>query len=433
MKVKLLKSTPDINTLAAILSCRSSKSSYEILRELKKLNEKDLEKRKKLVFQKSLGKAHGAVGDKSFFDFSISEIPRLATLFLCLPEYLGHLQQSLRVVEVSEGNFYIPEIVKGSSEFNELLRDSSNFYHKMVNSGVPREDARYILPLFTLTNIDTHSNARELSHLLLMSKDEFVPEVIKGLIKEIFRQLEPYYIFEDMGYNFQQVSFFPSARLFYSDKGFINNFIWKTNEPVLMGSCNASLLDRDLLKEVILEENESAISILKHVHFEFVIPMSLASFHQAIRQRTWNHSVQSIFSAANLGKIMIPPKVKKMGFQSEFKEIFFKLMNFYWEYNETLKKDIIGIVPHALMISDFVHINAWNAIHGIGIRTCPKAQWEIRKKAWEMAEIIKSVCPLFGEWLGPRCLSYGNCPEGERCKLFKIMLEKRKNIEKSPF
>ncbi len=431
MKVKLLKSTADINTLAAILSCRSSKSSYEILTELKKLSKKDLEKREKSVFQKSLGRAHGAVGDKSFFDFSISEIPRLATLFLCLPEYLDHLQQSLRVVEVSEGNFYTPARLSKNSEFNELLRDSSNFYHKMVNSGVPREDARYILPLFTLTNISTHGNVREFSHLLLMSQDEFVPEVIKDLIKEIFRQLKSQ-LFEDMGYNFQRMSFFPSARLFYSDKGFVlNDFISRTNKPLLLGSSNASFLTRDLLKKAILEENEGAISILKHVHFEFSVPMSLASFHQAIRQRTWNHSVQSIFSAADSRnvKIMIPPKVEEMGFQLEFEKNFFKLMSFYWKAKKEIpKKEIIGIVPHALMISDFVHINAWNAIHGIGIRTCPKAQWEIRKKAWEMVAIINSICPALGNWLGPRCLSYGDCPEGKECIFFKAMLKKRESL-----
>ena len=45
--------------------------------------------------------------------------------------------------------------------------------------------------------------------------------------------------------------------------------------------------------------------------------MSLNAFHQAIRQRTWNQSVQSIYDALKRNEIVVPPKVRVAGLEEK--------------------------------------------------------------------------------------------------------------------
>ena len=86
------------------------------------------------------------------------------------------------------------------------------------------------------------------------------------------------------------------------------------------------------------------------------------------------------------------------------------------------RSEAIGVVPHSLMVYDWIHVNGWNAIHAIGKRTCEKAQLEIRHIAWAMAKYIKTAMPIFEGFVEPQCVTYGKCPEKDPCDY----LEKRK-------
>ena len=59
------------------------------------------------------------------------------------------------------------------------------------------------------------------------------------------------------------------------------------------------------------------------------------------------------------------------------------------------------------------------------IRTCARAQWEIRELANKMLEICKKVSPLIFEDAGPSCVRDGFCREQRSCgrapKLEKVL------------
>jgi thymidylate synthase (FAD) len=177
-----------------------------------------------------------------------------------------------------------------------------------------------------------------------------------------------------------------------------------------------------MLQAAVGDKNEAELSNLKHVHFEFLVPMSLACFHQATRQRTWNHSIESIYDAANAeDRIVIPPKIKGSDFCEEYTAQHKAMIGIY---REMVKSGIpapeaIGVVPHSLKIYDWIHVNGWNAIHSIGKRTCAEAQWEIRIIAWQIAKAIKDAIPAFKNWAEPQCITYGKCPETKDCGYYK--------------
>ncbi|MBI2041717.1 MAG: FAD-dependent thymidylate synthase, partial [Candidatus Nealsonbacteria bacterium] len=177
-QVKIIGVTknPQLLSTAGALGCFDEKSSGQLIGDLSALSAEERDKKERAVLKNSFGRGHGSVGDQNCFIFSIENLPRAATLQLCQPHYLAHLQQSLRRAKASRG-FHLPEIIKNSSYgkmAEEILSASFSLYEKMSKAGIPDEDARYILPLYTRTNIQTLGNARELCNLWKMTHSPHV-------------------------------------------------------------------------------------------------------------------------------------------------------------------------------------------------------------------------------------------------------------------
>jgi len=54
-------------------------------------------------------------------------------------------------------------------------------------------------------------------------------------------------------------------------------------------------------------------------------------------------------------------------------------------------------------------------LHFCNLRTCTRAQWEIRNLATAMLKDLKNVDPEMFKAFGPSCYTYGVCPEGRLC------------------
>ena len=56
--------------------------------------------------------------------------------------------------------------------------------------------------------------------------------------------------------------------------------------------------------------------------------------------------------------------------------------------------------------------NARELLHFAKLRTCTRAQWEIRNVAREMLVQVCEVSPMIFKNYGPSCAVTGRCPEG---------------------
>jgi thymidylate synthase (FAD) len=412
-KVELL-TTIDSQALsvAGALGCFEQKSSAQIYRELKALPEQVRLKKERVVLKNSLGRGHGSVGDQSYFIFSLEDVPRLVTLTLCLPEYLAHLQQSLRRANSSRG-FHLSDAIR-NSKFNKqaqkILTQSFKLYEQMCQSGIPKEDARFILPLLTRTNIQTAGNARELSHLWFICQQNKTPCIVKSVVNEMVYQAKKQapYLFENYGYNYQLLAWYPTAQLFYSSNPELERLIEKNEGGYvsLVGWHAAIMPTEETMVRAIEQKREEALANLKHVHFSFLCSMSIACLHQAIRQRTWNHSVESLYHAIrdkDENRMVVPPSIKKSRFASTYRQQHWKMIELFSvvKKNGVPESEAIGVIPHSVKIYTLVHINGWNAIHAIGKRTCLAAQWEIRRITRKIAGFIKKEIPTLGFWQNP--------------------------------
>ena len=398
-----------------------------------------VEKRKKkeqIVLRESSGRGHGSVADQNYFSFTIENLTRLDTLFLVQPHYLAHLQQSLRRANADRG-FYLPESIRNSKlkrESEDLLTKVFKFYEEMSEKGVPLEDARFILPLYTRTNIQTSGDARELMHLFHMSKYPSTPSSASAVVNEMIEKASEVApnLFKDWGNNYEILAWYPSAQLFASENKTVEKIIKKYDYPEKVVYFEFEV-DDELVDKAIEKRDEAELSNLKHVHNGgkmegFLFPISLAGFHQAIRQRTWDHSVEPIYHAIKRNKCVVPPTVFNAGLKEEFLKMHNEMINLYHKLVEegVPEKDAVGVVPHSLQVFDLIHVNGWNSIHSIGKRTCTEAQWEIRFIANQLAGLIREKNPTLGRYIYPQGVVYGKCPERNNCGLCDKILEAKK-------
>ena len=76
------------------------------------------------------------------------------------------------------------------------------------------------------------------------------------------------------------------------------------------------------------------------------------------------------------------------------------------------------------MLNVVTSMNARNLQWVCRMRSCNKAQWQIRAIANDMARQVKEVAPLIGKGLGATCITDKYCGEGrESCGLIEKILE----------
>jgi len=172
MNVNLIKYTsePDKVCAAAALSCHSSKSSNELFKDL--TNAK-IEK----ILDMTMKKGHHSVIEHASFTFSVEGVSRSLTHQLVRHRLASYSQQSQRYVELVNEKYITPTTVKEKSEllerYNDFMDTAWKLYKFFIDQGIPKEDARFILPNATTTNITITMNARELIHFfkLRISKE----------------------------------------------------------------------------------------------------------------------------------------------------------------------------------------------------------------------------------------------------------------------
>ncbi len=392
--------------------CFSESSSAKIQKEEK--GREDREKRRDIIFRETSGRGHGAVLDLAEFAYEINNLSRASTLFLCGPQYGEHLQQSLRRATAERG--FVPVKLKGA---NEIMEKQFELYESMQSDNIPSEDARFILPLNTKTAITTKWNARELMHLYSMAQRMSVPNEVKKTIDRMYdlAAKEAPLLMKDRTNNLEVLAWLPSSQLFAKENLAMERIIKKYSQNksnvVLMDASGKGVMTKEEIETAVNTRDEALLSIFKHYHMTFLANMSLASFHQATRQRTWDQAVQALPNAITRGNYITPKSIKGTKYENQYKEL--NEMSIEFVRNKLNYKESLGVIPHSLEVYDIIHVNGWNGMHSIGKRTCTEAQWEIRKIAKSMAKSIKEYDPNLGQFAVPQGVIYGKCPEKNPC------------------
>jgi thymidylate synthase (FAD) len=164
LTVKLLKHTlqPEKTVALAAKLCYSDSDISNL--------ESDISKKDQIKFIEKIVKiGHHSVLEHISFTFGIEGVSRALTHQLVRHRIASYSQKSQRYVKHKSGfDYIIPETIKNNEKlvdlYSEMMKKISEFYDELIDSDIPAEDARYVLPNACETKIIVTMNARELIH-----------------------------------------------------------------------------------------------------------------------------------------------------------------------------------------------------------------------------------------------------------------------------
>jgi thymidylate synthase (FAD) len=119
------------------------------------------------------------------FTFLVEGISRVTSHQLVRHRIASYTQESQRYSAV-ERDYVIPDtVIKAGfeEEFRKLVDEAYRLYDKMVNAGVPYEDARYIIPQAVTTRLLMTVNLRELIHIACLRLSPHAQWELRELVK----------------------------------------------------------------------------------------------------------------------------------------------------------------------------------------------------------------------------------------------------------
>ena len=111
---------------------------------------------------------HLSTLEHGLITFGISGISRVTSHQLVRTREASYCQQSQRYVDLGQQGYVCPPSISNNTDAQSLyaktIEDTFKTYEALRSSGVPAEDARYLLPNACFTNINVSMNPRILLH-----------------------------------------------------------------------------------------------------------------------------------------------------------------------------------------------------------------------------------------------------------------------------
>ena len=159
-------------------------------------------------------------------------------------------------------------------------------------------------------------------------------------------------------------------------------------------------------------------SVLEHAVFTFKVEgLSRAALAQLTRHRLASFDVQSQRYVRIHGiDLVMPESIRNSEFYEEAGSLLEDVMNLYLRMvNAGIPcEDARYVTPQAVPTTLYMTMNARELLHFFSLRTCNRAQWEIRRLADEMLTLCKQSAPVIFGNAGPGCVC-GQCPEKMPC------------------
>jgi len=184
------------------------------------------EEAKTLAFiEKQLSRGHYGPWEHPSITFAVKGISRVTMAQITRHRHMSFDVQSMRYVDFEDQDIVTPRSLTDDEHFSredglteveereealqmyeEKVEDMVEVYRELVESGVPKEDARFALPLGMSVNMTLSGNARTMMHLMDMRRNaaaQWEVRELSDLMVEHLQRWMPYTFseYEDKGPN----------------------------------------------------------------------------------------------------------------------------------------------------------------------------------------------------------------------------------------
>jgi thymidylate synthase (FAD) len=127
------------------------------------------------------------------FTFAVEGISRACSHQLVRHRVASFSQQSQRYIKVKRLNEHVvtPQIIteKAADDFASFIDVASNVYSKLVEGGVPKEDARFVLPNATETSLLMTMDGKSLMNFFGLRLCNRAQWEVREMAEEMLRQV----------------------------------------------------------------------------------------------------------------------------------------------------------------------------------------------------------------------------------------------------
>lgn len=384
------------------------------------------------LIKKVLDSGHKSVIEHAVFSIAFWDVSAFVEQFLIECRLASFTVKSRRYVDFSNLGYLIPSDLCGESltsycEYMELLFEG---YKTLLDKGIPKEDARFLLPYSFCSNFYCTLNARELGNLISSiryGRGRNIPE-----LQDLAQQL------------IEQVSvIFPALLSEIERKPDItdlsNEAIWFSSSDSLdlveaKGVGRVKLLQAPAQPKEILKlaftathpHSDNTFDVekiiasarpreLEHLSYTFAISnITLSGITHLVRHRMQSIIIPSIQSVDH-SRCIIPDSIQQ---NTDARESYICILAQANEKltrireDDALKKYGYYFALSGNVMNVMTTMNARELMLFIRLRACNRAQWEIRGIATDMLKLLRKNFPELFDHYGPTCVLKGICPEG---------------------
>ena len=378
---------------------------------------------------KVLASGHKSLIEHAVFTIALRDVSVFVEQFFIEFRLASFTVKSRRYVDFSRLGYYIPPELEGEDLdlYRRYMDGLFAAYGDLLEAGVPREDARFLLPYAFHSNFYCTLNARELGRLLceIRSRGRDVPELL-ALADELTGQLEEQFpcLLPELCESFEGA---PAGEAF--------PLRCSSREPVFLarGTAGTVSLFRAPAEPMKLLEaahrvqhpgkplDLAALSSsrrpreLEQLAYTFTVSgITLSGVTHLVRHRMQSIVVPPIQSVDH-SRVILPDSVAAdpaalERYQTAVRDAHDRLLQI--RERPALEKLHYYFALSGNLMDVMTTMNARELQWFIRLRSCSRAQWEIRDIAVDLLRQLRRSFPeLFGRF-GPACFSEGRCPEG---------------------
>lgn len=370
------------------------------------------------LLHKVLSSGHKSVIEHQTLTVAFNDVSVLVEQFVIECRLASFTVKSRRYVDFGAAGWVVPE---GLSEAQRALYDgamSSRFedYRQLMALGVPKEDARFVLPYCLRSNFFMTLNARELMSL--------IGAMLKGRgagfceIESLGRQLKAQFEALIPGVIDRELEHYPRFEPVPLPDSIQTSTDHVGCAEILMAPKNARQVIREMCAFTGRPDDLPALLTdarpreLEMASYTFKIHgASLSCVTHFTRHRIASLLVPPVARGLSDGGFVLPETVRAI---PEAEAIYRRAFEAQAEAARRMNTPMQVLSYFALsghQIDLVLSMNLRQIIHFMRLRTCRRAQWEIRDLAWDMLNALRDIEHEIFEGIGPSCV-YGPCPEG---------------------
>ena len=399
---------------------------------------KDAQKNANLI-SKVTRSGHNSTVEHTVFNLAFQNVSVLVEQFVIEFRLGSFTVKSRRYVDFAKLGYYVPHFE--SKSVHDKYMDHMDYlygeYEHFIEAGIPKEDARFLLPYSLYSNFYCTLNAREMLNMLyamIYGRGSSFPEIktLGESLLEQARRLTPgiFTDFENRRPTVQDIPSFdykPDVEAIKAEApvellSYTPDAAKVISRAALIEFCN---LPTAQIETIINNKTECAKIIKSVISSKRQRPLEAATFTFRINNVSLSclthfarHRMQSIgipsLTLTDRRRHILPETIAA---NEELKERYCAAFEKTAELYEQLKdngisEELLAYIQLSGNTVDIVTtINGRELLLFMKLRSCNRAQWEIRDFAIDMLKKLRDADRTVFDFYGPSCY-VNKCPEG---------------------